>query len=272
MRSKQFFTLLLIATIALFAIMLYQKRRSPSTLEKTSLPHYRHSIKHLALIMDGNRRWAKQRGLKAFEGHQKGTQAVKESVRFCIKNKIPHLTLYAFSLENFKRSPEELRYLFSIIRDGLNESEFQELLEKGVRVRFIGDRSRFPSDLLESITNLEEKTKKGTALSLNLLFCYGGQQEIVAATKRIAQLVTDHKIKPSEITPELFQSFLWLSDAPAPDLVIRTGGQQRLSNFLPWQSTYSELMFIPTLWPAITEQDLATAVTLFEERKRNFGA
>ncbi|HBL98509.1 TPA: di-trans,poly-cis-decaprenylcistransferase [Candidatus Dependentiae bacterium] len=230
-----------------------------------------HTITHLALIMDGNRRWAKERGMKAWEGHESGTKPVKTSVRFCIDQEIPYLSLYAFSLENFKRSPEELEHLFAIIAAGLEEEEMQELLTKGVRIKFVGDRSQFPSSLCETIESYERKTADGTKLLLNILFCYGGKQEIVAAVQEIAKKVQSGDLKPGDVSTKTIDDYIWMAGVPAPDLVVRTGGEQRLSNFMPWQSAYSELLFVDTYWPAITYNDLKKVVEDYMKRQRNFG-
>lgn len=230
-----------------------------------------HTIKHLALIMDGNRRWARKQGLADWEGHQKGTEPVKTAVRFCVDQEIPYLSLYAFSLENFKRSEEELGHLFGIIKAGLSGEEFEELLSKGVRVRFIGERSRFPQDLLDTVESIESKTSNGKKLTLNILFCYGGRQEIVAATKQLVKEVLAKKLSVDDIDLEQIQKHLWTADTPDPDLIIRTGGEKRLSNFMPWQSTYGELMFVDKYWPEITYDDLVNAVEYFANRTRRFG-
>lgn len=230
-----------------------------------------HTIRHLGLIMDGNRRWAKKHGLSPLEGHTRGCEPVKMAVRFCVDQKIPNLTLYALSLENFKRSTQELDHLFSLVEPGLSGSEFDEILSHGVRIRFVGDRSCIPERLHNTIKNLEEKTANGTVLNLNILFCYGGRQEVVAAVKAVAQDIQEKKYNIEAISENKIREHLWCSHSPDPDLVIRTGNDQRTSNFLLWQSAYSEFLFLEKFWPEITYQDLTDAVTRFTQRQRRFG-
>jgi len=228
-------------------------------------------IKHLGIIMDGNRRWAKSHGYKPWIGHKKGVEPVRTTLEFCIKNKIPNLTLYVFSLENFNRPQEELSYLFDVLAQQIADQELDKLFKEGIKVRFIGERSLFPEKLKPIIEDIENKTQHGTKLTLNLLFCYGGQQEIVAAVKKIAQQCTNGTLMPEEITPELFANHLWSGPVPPPDLIIRTAGDQRLSNFLTWSSAYSELCFLPCFWPEITEDILAQTTANYYHRKRTFG-
>lgn len=231
----------------------------------------KHTLQHLAIIMDGNRRWAKEQGMAAWRGHQKGTDPVKTAVEFCVEYKIPYLSLYAFSLENLKRSQEELDHLFNIIEDGLTNQEFEKLINNGVKVNIIGDPALFPERLKKTFHDIKEKTKNGTALTLNIMFCYGGQQELTASMKQLGTLIEAGKLKADAITPELIQKNLWTQDSPNPDLIIRTGGFKRLSNFMPWQSAYSELLFLDKYWPDMTTQDLHDALKNFTKIKRNFG-
>lgn len=240
-------------------------------IKSEQLKQLNHSMKHLALIMDGNRRWAQEQGLEPWVGHKKGTDTVKLSVEFCIEQNIPYLSLYAFSLENFKRSEQELKYLFDTVEAGITNEEFQQLTKHGVRVLFIGNRSLFPARLLKTIADIEAKTAHNKQLTLNLLFCYGGQQELTEAMRSIGRLIAAGQLEPTAITPELIEQHLWSGQMPYPDIIIRTGGKQRLSNFLPWQSTYSELLFLDKYWPAITKDDLLSAVQQFELTQRNFG-
>lgn len=263
---------LAICTIALtvgLGFFLSSRQTIKNHTQKT--PKIEHSIKHLALIMDGNRRWAKKQGLKPWVGHKNGTEPVKMSVEFCIEQNIPHLSLYAFSLENFQRPQEELNALFDIIEKGITNDEFQKLFDHGVCVKFIGDRSKFPSQLLSVITDIEQRTANGNKLILNILFCYGGKQELTDAFRNIGEKIKQGKLSPESITPEIIQNYLWTKASPNPDLVIRTGGKKRLSNFLPWQSTYSELVFIDTYWPDITKNILFDIVKNFQKIQRNFG-
>jgi len=223
--------------------------------------------------MDGNRRWAKARFLPPSLGHKEGINAVERTVDFCLKNGIPHLSLYAFSIENLnKRSLEEREYVFGLFISYFKRRNIETLNKKNVRVKFIGDRPLFPASIKNMCTEVEEKTMHGTALTIHFLFCYGGQQEIVAMVKQIAYKVKEGSIDPSAITPETIRQFLWLSDTPDPELIIRTGKAQRLSSFLPYQAAYSELFFTDTLWPDITETHLTEALHYFSTCRRNFGS
>lgn len=228
-------------------------------------------LKHLGVIMDGNRRWAKKNGLKPWLGHRKGVEPVRETVRFCLANNIPFLTLYVFSLENLQRPQEELSYLFDVLATEIASKELHDLCKNGVRVNFIGDREKFPVQLHDVIQDLEQKTINGAALTLNLLFCYGGQQEIISGIKAFAHDYKNGTTTLEELTPQTFKNYLWSNNSPAPELVIRTGGDHRLSNFLLFQAAYSELYFLDCYWPEIEQTDLADAVRYYIGCKRNFG-
>lgn len=228
-------------------------------------------VKHIACIMDGNRRWARARSLSPWDGHSKGVEPVKEVVTFCLDHKIPFLSLYAFSLENFKRGADELSHLFDIIEKGLSGKELQKLVQNGVRIRFIGDRKKFPARLIDTIKNIEKETATGKRLSVNILFCYGGQQEIVSACRTVARRVAMGSIQVADVTPKLIEGVLWSGESPAPDIVVRTGGEQRLSNCMPWQTAYSELIFYKTFWPAMKRKDFEAILVEYHRRKRNFG-
>jgi undecaprenyl diphosphate synthase len=229
-------------------------------------------VKHLAIIMDGNRRWAKQNGFEAFMGHRKGSETAQKVVDYCLTKNITVLSLYLLSIENlYKRSELEKKYLFSLLLD-LIEKNLDEYLKKGVQIKFVGDRALFPKEVVNSCIKAEEATKDQTKLQLNFLFCYGGRQEILDATKRIAQQIKTGELKEDQITDELFSKYLWTGNTPDPDLIIRTGKQQRLSNFMPYKSAYSELYFLDLLWPEVQIEDLETAIKHFENQKRNFGA
>ncbi len=230
------------------------------------------SIKHLGVIMDGNRRWAKKSGLSPWIGHRKGVEPVKATISFCLKHNIPYLTLYAFSLENFKRSQQELDFLFNTLAQEIASKELGELFEQGIKVRFIGDRSLFPSQLVPIINDIEEKTAGGTRMELTILFCYGGRQELFEAAKKLAHEVKEGRVDSSMITQKDFEACLWTGNLPTPELIIRTGGMCRLSNFLPYQAAYSELYFLKCFWPDITEDHLIDALLWLKDRPRNFGA
>lgn len=228
-------------------------------------------VQHLAIIMDGNRRWAKAQGLQAWLGHRKGTQAVEAAVNCCLTMGIPHLSLYVFSLENFKRSRLEQEYLFDLLVSKAQE-RLEDFIKKGVRIRFIGDRALFPESVRVTCQQIEERSAHNKQLCVDLLFCYGGQQEIVAGVQAIVQDVQAGIVESSAITPELFAHYLWNHGAPEPDLIVRTGGKQRLSNFLLFQSAYSEIRFVDTFWPDVTEPVITEWVTTFNQVERNFGA
>jgi undecaprenyl diphosphate synthase len=222
--------------------------------------------------MDGNRRWARKNGLKSYIGHYHGIEAVKKAISWCLRHKVPYLTLYAFSLENFKRSQDELNYLFNVLAQEISSSNFSDLLKHGIRMRFIGDRRYFPSSIIDKLQEIEHNTAEGTQLFVDILFCYGGQQEIIDATKKLAKQVKDDQLPIDNITESLFEQQLWSHPTPVPDLVIRTGGDKRLSNFLTYKIAYSELLFLDCYWPDLTEQELDKALVEFQKRKRNYGA
>lgn len=222
--------------------------------------------------MDGNRRWARKAGLAPWIGHRKGVEPVKTTISFCLKHNIPYLTLYAFSLENFKRPQKELDFLFNTLAQEIASKELNELFEQGIKVRFVGDKSLFPRQLVPIIEEIEEKTRNGTRLELIILFCYGGRQELFAAAHKLAQGVKEGVFNLATVTQQDFESCLWTSNVPTPDIIIRTGGMQRLSNFLPYQAAYSELYFLTCFWPEITEEHLVDALLWFKDRPRNFGA
>lgn len=227
-------------------------------------------MNHLAIIPDGNRRWAKKNKLESFFGHKKGVEAVRSAITVCIKNSIHYLSFYTFSLENFKRSEIEKTYLFNLLAAEFS-SMLPELIKDGIKVCFLGDRRYFPDSIRPVINEIEEKTKDLTALQLNLLFCYGGQQEIVQATQRIAQAVKEGKIKIEDITVDTVKQSLWSPDMPDPELIIRTGSVSRLSNFLLYQAAYSEFMILDSFWPEANEEILQGCIDKFLGVQRNFG-
>lgn len=228
-------------------------------------------MKHLALIMDGNRRWAKRNGLRPWFGHRRGAESIKQVVNFCLKKNISYLTLYTFSIENFKRSKEECAYIFEIIK---NESlkHLDLFLEHGVCVRFIGDRTLFPESIMKAIYELEERTKDLKKLNLNFLFCYGGRQELIGGIKLLIGKIKQGILTEDAINEKELESCLWTRGIPEPELIIRTGGAHRLSNFLLYQAAYSEFYFTDCLWPDIDEVHLQKACDAFELTQRNFGS
>ena len=215
--------------------------------------------------MDGNRRWAKARSLNPAEGHRSGLTALRELVSWAGEAGVENVIAYSLSTENWRRDPMEVTALLSLIEEALR-TYVKELVEKGVRVRFVGDIKRFPSGLQTLFKEAEAATGKGQNMSLILALSYGGRLEIIQAINRILE-----KGK-TNISEEEFSSELWTGGIPDPDLIIRTGGQERLSNFLPWQSVYSELFFTKTLWPDFSKEEFFAFFSAFEERKRNFGA
>lgn len=228
-------------------------------------------IQHLACIMDGNRRWAKKQGLMPWFGHNKGAESVKRVVQFALNNNIKYVSLYAFSIENFKRSEQEVQHVFSLIVKVLTDN-VAKFVEQGVNIRFVGDETLFPEMVRNAIHLVEEKTKHCSLLYLNLLFCYGGQQEIFGAVKKVLVHIKNGLLALEDFTEDLFKKYLWLGNIPEPELIIRTGGIKRLSNFLLYQAAYSELYFLDCLWPDITEQDLEGALTEFKNIRRNLGS
>lgn len=228
-------------------------------------------IKHLACIMDGNRRWAKSQGWLPWFGHKEGVEAAKRAVEFCIERGIPYLSLYAFSTENFKRPEQEISYLFNIVFKEVIQALTPLCVKHEIRVRFVGDRSLFPEKLKPAIEAIEEQTKEYARLTLNVLFCYGAQQEMVSGVKNIVAAVQAGKIALDDISETTITQNLWMNGTPPPDMILRTGGVKRLSNFLLYQAAYSEFYFLDCMWPEIQKEDFAKAVSYFEECKRNFG-
>ena len=223
-------------------------------------------LNHIACIMDGNRRWAQKRNLRLWEGHQQGVQAVRTTTMFCLKEKIQHLSFYTFSIENFKRTQAEQRDIFSCIADAL-KIELPFFLEKRIRVRFIGDRTLFPEFIVPLCEQIEQETAKGKVLTVYFLLCYGARQELIAAAKKIAEAEVDY----STLTTKKLKDYLWTGQISDPDIIIRTGGVKRLSNFLLYQAAYSELCFLDCLWPDLSEHDLHNVITEFKKSKRTFG-
>ncbi len=226
--------------------------------------------RHIAIIMDGNGRWAKARGLPRNLGHRQGIDTVRDVVRACRNLRIEYLTLYAFSSENWKRPQTEVAGLMDLLRLFIRR-ELDDLWRNGVRIRMIGDRTKLAPDIVQLIADAEAKTRDNRTLTLTIALSYGGQDEIVAAARRIAEQVLAGKLKPAEITAQVLENNLETAGLPDPDLVIRTSGEQRLSNFLLWQTAYSELIFIDRLWPDFSAQDLADAVAEFQRRERRYG-
>ncbi len=221
--------------------------------------------------MDGNGRWAVSRGLPRTAGHHRGAEAVRRAVIGAAELGISYLTLFGFSSENWKRSSTEVDDLMGLLRLYLR-SEIAELHRNGVRVKVIGDRERLSQDLVSMIAGAEEMTAGNTRLRLTVALSYGGRSEIARAARRIAERVRAGEIDPAAVDERVFEAHLLTAGMPDPDLVIRTSGEKRISNFLLWQTAYSELVFIDRLWPDFTKQDLEDAIREFHSRDRRYGA
>lgn len=226
-------------------------------------------VQHLAIIMDGNGRWAERRGLPRWKGHEEGALAVRRISEAACRRGIRVLTLFAFSSENWKRPPEEIRLLFSLLHRYLS-AEVQHLVRNEIRVSAVGRRDRIPRSVSEGLAAAEQATRGCSRLHLRIALDYGSRYEIVEAARRLAEEVEQCRLRPADITEELFTR--QLPPEPDPDLVVRTAGEQRLSNFLLWQAAYSELYFCPKFWPDFDEDDLDQALAAFTVRTRKFGA
>lgn len=228
-------------------------------------------MNHLAIIMDGNRRWAKQNGFSFTTGYKDGgIGAMRKAIEFALKKNIKFLSLYTFSLENFKRPQMEQDFIFdSLVSEGQRHLEF--LHKHQIKTKFIGDAERFPEHVRPTIAMLEDSTKHYTSLQVNMLFCYGGQQELVAAIKKITKAIAAGQLQESLLSEEVIYNNLWTAGIPNPELIIRTGGAHRLSNFLLFQAAYSELYFLDCFWPDITENDLEQAIATYQSTQKNFG-
>lgn len=225
---------------------------------------------HIAIILDGNRRWAKMRGLPTLQGHTEGADNLERIARYCSKIGVKYLTVYAFSTENWKRTKEEVGYLMNLMADYISSFEVR-FKDSNAIIKLVGDIDRLPKKLQDSIIKIEEKTKNNTGLTLNLCINYGGREEIVNATKVIASKVSSGELKLTDINEGMFSTYLRTGNTPDPDSFIRAGGEKRLSGFLLWQSSYSELYFSDVLWPDFNELELDKAINEFNNRKRNFG-
>jgi undecaprenyl diphosphate synthase len=227
-------------------------------------------MQHLAIIPDGNRRWAVEHKLEVCFGHKKGMDAFGTAITVCLNNGIKFLSFYAFSLENFKRSDIEKKYLFSTLPEEFLK-KLPDLIEKGVKVQFLGDKTFYPENLKKIIREIEEKTQSLKNLTLSFLFCYGGRQELVFAAKKIAEQIRLGDLRPENITEQVISDSLWTAGMPDPDLIIRTSGIVRLSNFLLYQAAYSEFKFLSCYWPEVSEQVLQECVDEFNSVQRKFG-
>jgi undecaprenyl diphosphate synthase len=225
---------------------------------------------HIAVVMDGNGRWAERQGLPRIEGHKAGVDSVKKMIRHCMAKKIPYLSLFAFSSENWARPVEEVNFLMELFLESLRK-ELPELNEHGIRIRFTGDRSLLSSMLQTQMQEAEILTAANQQLVLNIVVNYGGKWDIVNAAKKIAQAVAEGKLALDEVNESHFASNLDTVGLPDPDLLIRTSGELRISNFFLWQLAYTELYFTEVSWPDFGEQELDLALDSFNRRKRRFG-
>lgn len=232
--------------------------------EKRSIP------KHVAIIMDGNGRWATQRGLERQEGHIAGAEAVSAVVRAAAKAGVDYVTLYTFSTENWGRPEAEINAIMELFCH-MVASRAEELAEQGVRVKIMGERSRFSEQVLSKIDDIEQTTAEGKRLTLILAFNYSSRREMLLATQAIARRVAAGEIEVEDIDEAMFSASLMTADIPDPDLIIRTSGEYRLSNFLLWQASYSELYFPEVLWPDFGEEDFNRALEMYAGRERRYG-
>jgi undecaprenyl diphosphate synthase len=233
-------------------------------LSKAKLP------RHLAIIMDGNGRWAEKRSLDRIVGHQKGAESVRNVVRASREIGIPYLTLFAFSSENWSRPPAEVEALWTLLKDYLS-SELQEMLDNDIRLLAIGDLNRLPKGVASTLNETIKQTSQARAMTLTLALSYGGRDDILQALRRIMVHCRGGTLAPEEITESLFSKYLWTANLPDPDLLIRTSGEMRISNFFLWQLAYTEIYVTPTFWPDFDKEELIKALLSYQERERRFG-
>ena len=228
------------------------------------------NLKHVAIIMDGNRRWAKKRMLPSAAGHKKGVEALRATLKACAKFDIKYLTVYAFSTENWKRDREEVEFLMSLLAKTI-VNEVPEFIQNDIKLTFIGDRKSLSKEIIEVLEFGEKETAHCKTLNLQIAFNYGARMEITNAVKILAKKVKNGEINVNEITEDLISKNLYTSNIPDPDLLIRTGGEKRISNYLLWQAAYSEIYVTDIFWPEFDEKALADAILEFNSRQRRFG-
>ena len=226
--------------------------------------------RHVAVIMDGNGRWARARGLPRYRGHAAGMDAVREAIEGAIEAGVEVLTLFAFSQENWERPAPEVNALMLLLQRYV-ESEADELREQGVEVRVFGDLDRLAAGPRRAVETIQEVTRGGTTLALNLMISYGGRMEIVRAARSLAEDVAAGRLTPEEVDEAALAERMYTADFPDPDLLVRTSGEQRISNFMLWQLAYTELVTMPTLWPDFTREHLYEAIHAYQQRDRRFG-
>ncbi|HYD19766.1 MAG TPA: polyprenyl diphosphate synthase [Patescibacteria group bacterium] len=225
---------------------------------------------HVAIIMDGNGRWATARGLSRTEGHKKGAEAAQRAVDAAREIGIPYITLFSFSSENWNRPPAEIEDLMNLLRYYLTK-EMSEMKKNGARLMVIGDRTRLPADIVDLIRNIEDDTKANTRITVVIALSYGGRQDIVFAARELARQAKADVVDIEKIDEDFFSRYLMTRGIPDPDLMIRTSGESRISNFLMWQLAYAELFFTNTLWPDFSRKDMEEAVAFFNGRDRRYG-
>ena len=234
-------------------------------MEQENLP------KHIAIIMDGNRRWAREKGMPVSFGHKEGAKTLEKIVRYANKIGIKYITVYAFSTENWKRTTEEVSTLMKLFQSYLDDYS-KRADSENIRVKIIGSRDGLSEKMKDSIEKCMERTQNNTGITFNIALNYGGRDELVRAVKSIAEQVKENQINIDEITEETISNNLYTKEQPDPDLLIRTSGEMRLSNFLPWQLVYSEFLFLDKYWPDFSEKDLDEAIEVYQKRNRKFGA
>ena len=227
--------------------------------------------KHIAIIMDGNRRWAKKQGKSASFGHKQGAKTLEKIVRYANKIGLKYITVYAFSTENWKRAEEEVKALMALLQSYLDDYS-KRADSENIRVKILGDITALSQGMQKSIINCMERTKNNTGVTFNIALNYGGRDEIVKSVQNIVKEIQNGNIKIEDINEELISNNLYTKGQPDPDLLIRTSGEMRLSNFLPWQLVYSEFLFVDKNWPDFTEEDLDNAILEYQKRTRKFGA
>lgn len=234
-------------------------------MEQENLP------KHIAIIMDGNRRWAREKGMPVSFGHKEGAKTLEKIVRYANKIGIKYITVYAFSTENWKRTTEEVSTLMKLFQSYLDDYS-KRADSENIRVKIIGSRDGLSEKMKDSIEKCMERTQNNTGITFNIALNYGGRDELIRAVKSIAEQVKENQINIDEITEETISNNLYTKEQPDPDLLIRTSGELRLSNFLPWQLVYSEFLFLDKYWPDFSEKDLDEAIEVYQKRNRKFGA
>ena len=234
-------------------------------MDKENMP------KHIAIIMDGNRRWAREKGLDIKQGHKEGSKTLEKIVRYANKIGLQYITVYAFSTENWKRTKEEVGALMILLQNYLDDYSKRADTEN-IKVKILGDISALSEGMQKSIIKCMERTKDNTGVTFNIALNYGGRDEIVKATKKIAEKVKSNELQIEDITEETISNALYTEGQPDPDLLIRTSGELRTSGFLPWQIVYSEFLFLDKNWPDFNESDLDYAIEVYQNRNRKFGA